>query len=143
MCCPCVWQQMCAISWDLLAPVQYNHQYIWVDPHSELLEKVPVKPKNTVFSECYHTRAPVCQSASLPQLARAAIFESISVVRAPVLPERQSHRKADNSLRSNANGQHHLSCSFAYLCSFAAVTNYNDQVRTTLIFSNLSWPILL
>ena len=43
---------MRAISRDLLAPVMYNHQYIWVDPHSELLKKVPVKPKNNNIIEC-------------------------------------------------------------------------------------------
>ena len=35
MCWPCVWQQICATSWDFFTPVQHNHQYIWVDPHSD------------------------------------------------------------------------------------------------------------
>ena len=39
MCWPCVWQQMRAISWDLLAPVQYNHQYILGWPPLRITEK--------------------------------------------------------------------------------------------------------
>ena len=39
MCCPCVWQQKCAFSWDLLAPVQYNHQYILGWPPLRITEK--------------------------------------------------------------------------------------------------------
>ena len=39
MCWSCLWQQMCVISWDLLAPVQYNHQYILGWPPLRITEK--------------------------------------------------------------------------------------------------------
>ena len=41
MCWPCVWQQMCAISWDFFTPVQHNHQYILGWPPLRLTAKYP------------------------------------------------------------------------------------------------------
>ena len=41
MCWPCVWQQICAISWDFFTPVQHNHQYILGWPPLRLTAKYP------------------------------------------------------------------------------------------------------
>ena len=41
MCWPFVWQQICAISWDLFTPVWYNHQYILGWPPLRFTAKCP------------------------------------------------------------------------------------------------------
>ena len=41
MCWPCVWQQICAISWDLFTPLQHNHRYILGWPPLRLTAKYP------------------------------------------------------------------------------------------------------
>ena len=40
-CWPFVWQQICAISWDLFTQVQYNHQYILGWPPLRFTAKCP------------------------------------------------------------------------------------------------------
>ena len=41
MCWLCVWQQICAISWDVFTPVQHNHQYILGWPPLRLTAMYP------------------------------------------------------------------------------------------------------
>ena len=41
MCWPCVWQQICAISWVFFTSVQHNHQYILGWPPLRLTAKYP------------------------------------------------------------------------------------------------------
>ena len=53
MCWPCVWQQICAISWDLFTPLQHNHEYILGWPPLRLTAKYPSETQelaNTTYT---------------------------------------------------------------------------------------------
>ena len=59
MCWPCVWQQICAISWDFFTPVRHNHQYILGRPPLRLTAKYPSETQEyievTHVIECVDT----------------------------------------------------------------------------------------
>ena len=57
MCWPCVWQQICTISWDFFTPVRHNHQYILGWPPLRLTAKYPSETQEYLLCtfECIYT----------------------------------------------------------------------------------------
>ena len=59
-CWPCVWQQICAISWDFFTPVQHNHQYICGWPPLRLTAKYPSETQEYKYIQHFTNFARLC-----------------------------------------------------------------------------------
>ena len=91
MCWPCVWQQICAISWDFFTPVQHNHQYILGWPPLRLTAEYPSETQEYIQDEkSYWHPVPKCKCSCCEcntfALVRIHVqmFQAMSVKRYPL-----------------------------------------------------------